>query len=162
MRGNSADMARHVMCPSSNKRITLTFFKVRSLPATDSALQPANIQPLTKALALWQPGRPYPYKLPSEAFGYQAVSAVPKWGFIGAAPIVMLAPAPQAPITATAKRTVCHGGGTGVFLPWSVGSRKPAKQVPPRIQRVRLLPPSSSSINSEPAQSPSGDLDFTV
>lgn len=55
MRGNSADMARHVVCPSSNRRVSITFVRVR--PST-----PVDLSPLpspTKAMTLWQPPRPW-------------------------------------------------------------------------------------------------------
>jgi hypothetical protein len=102
MRGNSADMARHVMCPSPNKRVAITFFKLKP----DSG----KVQPPP---TLWRPGTP--------------------------SPLVMLAPAP--------KRL---DAGTGVFLPWTPPvSRKPAKHLPPRVQRLRLLSSSKSVADSE-------------
>ncbi|XP_020885099.1 uncharacterized protein LOC9318213 isoform X2 [Arabidopsis lyrata subsp. lyrata] len=67
MRGNSADMARHVMCPSPNKRVAITFFKLKP----DSG----KVQPPP---TLWRPGTPAP----------------PACGMV-IAPLVMLAPAPK-------------------------------------------------------------------
>ncbi|VVB03684.1 unnamed protein product [Arabis nemorensis] len=102
MRGNSADMARHVMCPSPNKRVAITFFKLKQ---DSGKVQPP---PTTNPVTLWRPGTPY--------------------GMVRA-PLVMLAPPP--------KRL---DAGTGVFLPWTPPvSRKPAKHLPPRVQRLRLL-----------------------
>jgi len=59
---------------------------------------------------------------------------IPKWGVLRA-PVVMLAP--MHPVVVSPRRI--PQGGTGVFLPWTVGSRKPAKQLPPRAQRARFL-----------------------
>nr|POE46467.1 hypothetical protein CFP56_59017 [Quercus suber] len=39
MRGNSADMARHVMCPSPNKRTSITLFRVQSMPVPNQSFQ---------------------------------------------------------------------------------------------------------------------------
>ncbi|KFK37557.1 hypothetical protein AALP_AA4G272300 [Arabis alpina] len=105
MRGNSADMARHVMCPSPNKRVAITFFKLKP---DSSKVQPS---PAKNSVALWRPGTP----------------ALNPYGMVRA-PLVMLAPPP--------KRL---DAGTGVFLPWTPPvSRKPAKHLPPRVQRLRL------------------------
>ncbi|KAL1226316.1 RNA demethylase ALKBH10B [Cardamine amara subsp. amara] len=111
MRGNSADMARHVMCPSPNKRVAITFFKLKP---DSSKVQPP---PTTNPVTLWPPGTPAP----------------PVFGMVRA-PLVMLAPAP--------KRL---DAGTGVFLPWTPPvSRKLAKHLPPRVQRLRLLSSATS------------------
>jgi hypothetical protein len=111
MRGNSADMARHVMCPSPNKRVAITFFKLK--PVSRKVQPPPT---------LWRPNPPY--------------------GMVRA-PLVILAPPP--------KRLDV---GTGVFLPWTPPlSRKPAKHLPPRVQRLRLLS-SAKSVADRESSSP--------
>ncbi|KAI3948125.1 hypothetical protein MKX01_014724 [Papaver californicum] len=128
MRGNSADMAKHVICPSENKRVSMTFFKVR----TDmNHIQPSTIPPMTTAMTLWQPGMPQPYRVPN---GYGPMEVIPKWG-LSYAPLVMLAPA--RPILMNPRKI--SNTGTGVFLPWTMKPKKPAKHLPPRAQRARLL-----------------------
>ncbi|ESQ39453.1 hypothetical protein EUTSA_v10001455mg [Eutrema salsugineum] len=122
MRGNSADMARHVMCPSPTKRVAITFFKLKP----DSCkVQPPP--PTTNPVTLWRPDTPplNPYSMVR-------------------APMVMLSPYP--------KRL---DAGTGVFLPWTppVLSRKPAKHLPPRVQRLRLLS-SAKSVADRESSSP--------
>lgn len=138
LRGNSSDMARHVMCPSPNKRVSITFFKVRS--ATNQ-ITPSTTPPLSRAMTLWQPGLPATYAIPNGAlYGYEAMNLMPKWGMLRA-PLVVLAP--MNPIVLSPRR-VPHTG-TGVFLPWTVGSRKSPKRLPPRTQKAKLLltiPPS--------------------
>lgn len=64
------------------------------------------------------------------------MDAMAKWGVLRA-PVVMLAP--MRPMVLSPKRTQQPQGGTGVFLPWTVRSRKPAKQLPPRAQKRHLL-----------------------
>ncbi|KAF5206224.1 Rna demethylase alkbh10b [Thalictrum thalictroides] len=148
MRGNSADMARHVICPSANKRVSLTFCKVR--PAANH-VQPLSIPPLTKAMTLWQPGVPQPTRMPNGIIdGYQPME-VPKWGLLHS-PFLMLAPV--RPMVMNPRR-LPHGG-TGVFLPWTVGSKKHIKHLPPRAQRSRLLalPPTQTQL-VEPIPDPS-------
>ncbi|KAK1426686.1 hypothetical protein QVD17_15364 [Tagetes erecta] len=126
MRGNSADMARHAMCQSPTKRISVTFFKVRmetydkNLPSKD---------PMAGAMTLWQPSLPTPLITPT---GY---NVNPKWGAIRAPQLLMLAPV--SPMVMSPRR-LPHGG-TGVFLPYNGGSKKPTKHLPPRAQRGRLL-----------------------
>lgn len=147
MRGNSADTARHVMCPSPNKRISITFFRVR--PESNQSQSPPTTPTGTMngAMALWQPGVPSPYSVPNGApSGYEAMDMTPKWGVLRA-PVVMLAPV--RPMALSPGR-MPHGG-TGVFLPWAVGSRKPAKHLPPRAQKGRFLAlPSSVVAESAP------------
>lgn len=133
MRGNSADMARHVMCPSLNKRISITFFRVR----VDSNQFHSSPQSPTQngAMTVWQPGVVNPYATPDGApNGYEAVDAMPKWGVLRS-PLVMLAPV--RPMVLSPRKV--PPSGTGVFLPWTVGSRKPAKHLPPRAQKGRLM-----------------------
>lgn len=154
MRGNSADMARHAMCSSPNKRVTITFFKVR----TEMGNNFPEVAPLTRAMTLWQPGVPTQYATTDGAQnGYEPMDVIPKWGVVRA-PMVMLAPA--RPVVVNPRRA--PRGGTGVFLPWNGGgSRKPAKHLPPRAQRGRFLalPPPGDSPKSETASEPSLDLD---
>ncbi|XP_057994439.1 RNA demethylase ALKBH10B isoform X2 [Hevea brasiliensis] len=149
MRGNSSDMARHVMCPSPNKRVSITFFKVRP-DASQGQSPPTN--PVAGAMTLWQPNMPGPYAMPNGALGgYEAVDTMTKWGVLRT-PVVMLAPVP--PMVLSPKRI--SGGGTGVFLPWTVGSRKHAKHLPPRAQKGRLLKLSSIETDSTESASETG------
>nr|DAD33533.1 TPA_asm: hypothetical protein HUJ06_012384 [Nelumbo nucifera] len=132
MRGNSSDMARHVICPSSNKRVSITFFKVR---LDTNPIQTQVIPPLTKAMTLWQPGVPHPCTMSNGAEalnGYEGMDMVPKWGVLRA-PLVMLAP--MRPMVMNPRKI--PRGGTGVFLPWTVSSKKPTKHLPPRAQKGR-------------------------
>ncbi|XP_022758150.1 uncharacterized protein LOC111305162 [Durio zibethinus] len=134
MRGNSSDMARHVMCPSPSKRVSITFFRVR--PDTNQGQSPPTT-PQAGAMTLWQPGVPGPYAMSNGALnGYEALDMMPKWGVLRG-PVVMLAPVPVHPM-AVSPRKQPHGG-TGVFLPWTMGSRKPTKHLPPRAQKGRML-----------------------
>lgn len=141
MRGNSAEMARHVMCPSSNKRVSITFCKVRP---TTNQIDPSSIPSVTRAMTLWQPGVLQPCKMPNESLGYNTMDVVPKWGVLRS-PIVMIAP--PRPMIMTPKKI--PRSGTGVFLPWAMGSKKSTKQLPPRIQRRRL--PALPSSDSKPS-----------
>ncbi|KAI3676515.1 hypothetical protein L1987_86125 [Smallanthus sonchifolius] len=126
MRGNSADMARHAMCQSQTKRISVTFFKVR-IDTYDK--NPPSKDPMAGAMTVWQPGLPTPLITPT---GYDVL---PKWGAIRAPQLLMLAPV--SPMVMSPRR-LTHGG-TGVFLPWNSGPKKPTKHLPPRAQRGRLL-----------------------
>ncbi|CAK9151020.1 unnamed protein product [Ilex paraguariensis] len=131
MRGSSADTARHVMCASPNTRVSITFFKVRS----DTKNNSSALSPPTRAMALWQPGIPTPLTMPNGTpNGYEAMDVIPKWGVLRT-PVVMLSPVP--PMVLSPKRIPREG--TGVFLPWNSGSRKPTKHLPPRAQKGRLL-----------------------
>ncbi|XP_059660534.1 RNA demethylase ALKBH10B-like [Cornus florida] len=133
MRGNSADTARHVMCPSQNKRVSITFFRVRQDPNLNNS---TAMTPLNGTMTIWQPGVPGPYTMPNGALNgcYEAMDVIPKWGVLRA-PVVMLAP--MRPMVLS-PQGIPHGG-TGVFLPWAVGPKKPAKQLPPRAQKGRFL-----------------------
>ncbi|KAJ1433030.1 Alpha-ketoglutarate-dependent dioxygenase AlkB-like superfamily [Sesbania bispinosa] len=124
MRGNSADMARHVMCPSPNRRVSITFFKVK--PDSNQCQSPTPT--MTTAMTLWQPSIASPLALPNGALsGYEAMDMMPKWGILGT-PMVMLAPMrPMALNTRKLPR-----GGTGVFLPWKGSARKQTRHLPPR------------------------------
>ncbi|PIN07688.1 hypothetical protein CDL12_19735 [Handroanthus impetiginosus] len=125
MRGNSSDTARHVMCSSLNKRVSITFFRVR----TEVETNPKS--PTSKAMTLWQSSVPTPYTMPNN---YEPMNMIPKWGLIRA-PVVALTPV--RPVVVNPRRV--PRGGTGVFLPWAIGSRKHAKHLPPRAQRGRFL-----------------------
>lgn len=134
MRGNSADMARHVMCPSPNKRASITLFRVR--PESNQFQSPTSPPMTSGAMTLWQAGVPSPYAVPNGALnGYEAMDTMSGWGVVRG-PVVMLAPVRPMVVSP-------HGlpqGGTGVFLPWTMGShRKPTKHLPPRAQKGRLL-----------------------
>lgn len=124
------------MCPSSNKRVSITFFRVR-LDSYQGQSPPTS--PMTGAMTLWQPGITSPCAMPSGNFnGYEAMDTIPSWGVLRT-PVVMLTP--MRPVVLSPKRM--PNGGTGVFLPWAVGSRKPAKHLPPRAQKGHLLSLSS-------------------
>lgn len=132
MRGNSADMARHVMCPSPNRRVSITFFRVR-VDSNQFQSPPSPTQ--NGAMTLWQPGVVSPYAVQDGALnGYEGMDVMPKWGVLRA-PVVMLAPV--RPMVLSPRKV--PPSGTGVFLPWTVGSRKPAKHLPPRAQKGRLM-----------------------
>ncbi|KAH9625646.1 hypothetical protein KSS87_008757 [Heliosperma pusillum] len=129
MRNNSADMARHVMCASPTRRVNITFTRVRSnhLQVQDST----PLSPVSQVMTLWQPaGMPDLQTIPNKA----PVELIPKWSVIRA-PLVMIAPV--RPVVVNPRKM--PRGGTGVFFPWTVGSRKPAKHLPPRAQKRRLL-----------------------
>ncbi|OWM87169.1 hypothetical protein CDL15_Pgr010201 [Punica granatum] len=119
MRGNSVDVARHAMCPSSDRRVSITFFRV--WPGCNMGRACAS--PLFLS----------PYAFPNyEAFdGYEAVDLVPEWGIMHAPVSVIPVPSPE--------KMLCGGGGTGVFLPWTVGSRRRGRQLPPRAQKGKRL-----------------------
>lgn len=150
MRGNSADVARHVMCSSPNKRVSITFVKIRT--ETESNLAP--IPSPVRAMTLWHPGSANPQPTPTGTLnGYEPMGMIPKWGAIRA-PMVMLAP--LRPVVMSPRRIT--RGGTGVFLPWTNnGSRKPVKHLPPRAQRGRLLalPSPVETCKAETASDPS-------
>uniref|UniRef100_A0A803MQZ5 Fe2OG dioxygenase domain-containing protein n=1 Tax=Chenopodium quinoa TaxID=63459 RepID=A0A803MQZ5_CHEQI len=129
MRNNSADMARHVMCASPSKRVSITFSRVR--PDSLHNQHSTPLTPLPQAMTMWQPGMPIP-----QAMSNGDMDMIPEWGFIRA-PVMMLAPV--RPVVMNPRR-MPRGGGTGVFLPWAVSSRKPAKHLPPRAQKGRYLP----------------------
>lgn len=137
MRGHNADIARHVVCASPNRRIIITFVKVRT--ATHHADSPTSLQANT-ALTLWQPGNPTSMQEApptSGAIAYGPQAMVPTaWGLALRAPVVMLAPPRAVAMSATNKKVPCNG--TGVFLPWLVRSKKHTKHLPPRIQKRRL------------------------
>ncbi|KAH0462230.1 hypothetical protein IEQ34_009805 [Dendrobium chrysotoxum] len=131
MRGNSADMARHVICPSSNKRVSVTFLKVR--PAANQVELPSPTSQQSKAITLWKP--PQPVEVPETGpIAYGPHAMVPPWGLSLRAPVFMLAP--TRPVVMSQGRRVGRGG-TGVFLPWNVGPKRYTRHLPPRFQRRR-------------------------
>ncbi|KAG4133165.1 hypothetical protein ERO13_D08G078800v2 [Gossypium hirsutum] len=153
MRGNSSDMARHVMCPSSNKRVSITFFRVR--PDINQGQSPPTT-PQSGAMTLWQPGVPGPYAMSNGVLsGYEALDTMPKWGVLRA-PVVMLAPV--RPVVVSPRKL--PRGGTGVFLPWTMGSKKHTKHLPPRAQKGRMLalPSAVETHVSEFTSEPSNNL----
>lgn len=132
MRNHSADMARHVMCASPTRRVSITFSRVRPDSSFHSHhhLPPLAHSTTTQPMALWQQ-----MEIPSPPPNGTPVDMVPNWGLIQA-PLVMLAPVRPMIMN---PRSSMPQGGTGVFLPWAVGSRKPAKHLPPRAQKGRYL-----------------------
>ncbi|KAG6505302.1 hypothetical protein ZIOFF_037657 [Zingiber officinale] len=137
MRGNSADMARHVVCASPSKRMTITFVKVRTFTLHSDS--PTAIQS-NKAMTLWQSGNPTsPQKVPNGGIiAYGPPAMIPAtWGLTLRTPVVMLAPPPRAVVMNPIKKV--SRNGTGVFLPWAIGPKKYTKHLPPRIQKRRLL-----------------------
>ncbi|KAL5561626.1 hypothetical protein UlMin_031373 [Ulmus minor] len=152
MRGNSADMARHVMCPSPSKRVSITFFRVR--PDADQCQSPTSPQG-AGAMTVWQQAVPTQYAMPNGGLnGYDSMDLMPNWGVLRA-PVVMLAPV--RPMVLSPRKL--SRDGTGVFLPWAVGSRRPAKHLPPRAQKGRLMalpsppPTHAAESTSEPSNS---------
>lgn len=82
--------------------------------------------------------------------GYEALDMMPKWGVVRG-PVVMLAPV--RPMVVSPKKL--PRGGTGVFLPWTMGSRKHNKHLPPRAQKGRMLVlPSDETHVAEPTSEP--------
>ncbi|CAL9153673.1 unnamed protein product [Musa hybrid cultivar] len=131
MRGNSADMARHVVCASPNRRIIITFVKVRAAShPTDS---PTALQQPTKTMALWQPAQKVATTGVIACGPHAMIPAA--WGLALRSPVVMLPP-PRAMVMSPNKKA--PRGGTGVFLPWTVGPKKYTRHLPPRIQKRRL------------------------
>lgn len=148
MRGNSSDTARHAMCCSENKRVSITFFKVQT--ESERSHLPDSTPP-NKAIALWQSAAASPYTVPNN---YQQMNMVSGWT-IPRPPVVMLSPVrPMVMAPRTNPRD-----GTGVFLPGAGRPRKPAKQLPPRAQRRRffsLLPPLNTHKAETSSSSDSG------
>ncbi|CAH9115191.1 unnamed protein product [Cuscuta epithymum] len=147
MRGNSADIARHAMCSSPNKRVSITFFKIRT--CSDESNNPSDIvPPLTKAMTLWQSGiPPSPYTSPNlnhlPAYDTTTTMDIIPRSLIRPTPVVMLAPVH--PLVLSPRKL--PRGGTGVYLPWTVRTtrRHHVKHLPPRAQKQQFqlaLPPS--------------------
>ncbi|XP_019428883.1 PREDICTED: uncharacterized protein LOC109336627 [Lupinus angustifolius] len=154
MRGNSADMARHVMCPSPNRRVSITFFRVR--PDSNHSQTPTPA--MTSAMTLWQPAIASPYTMPNGAVsGYEGMGMMPKWGMFRG-PMMMITP--MRPMELNPRKV--DGSGTGVFLPWNAPPRKPERHLPPRAQKGRFLPlpppvePHTGQSTSEPSISVEG------
>lgn len=135
MRGNSADMARHVTCPSPEKRVSITLFRVQ---LESNQFQSPKSPPMTAGTtALWQSGVLSPYAVTNGTLNdHEAMDTMSGWGVVRA-PMVMLAPV--RPMVLSPQGSVPQGG-TGVFLPWTMGShRKHAKHLPPRAQKGQPL-----------------------
>ena len=133
-------MARHVMCPSSNQRISITFFRVRPESAQcQSPTSPLSVGP--NAMTVWQPS---PYAAPNGAsYDASSMEMMSKWGGALRSPVIMLTPVRPVVVSPRRAPSPPGGNGTGVFLPWAMGSRKPHKHLPPRAQKGRLLALSS-------------------
>ncbi|KAK4775591.1 hypothetical protein SAY87_023552 [Trapa incisa] len=120
MRGNSVDISRHAMCPSTSKRIAVTFFHVRPEYGTarshGAPIVPSQYATLTNNEALE---------------GYGAVDVVPNWGVVHT-PVAVLT-APVLLTVPSLEKDLC--GGTGVFLPWAERSRRRMRRLPPRAQK---------------------------
>lgn len=119
------------MCPSVSKRISITFFKVQ----TGGNVK--NLPPMNRSLTLWQPGIPNGYTVPNGTYnGYEAADVISNCSVLRN-PMVMFAP--MRPMVLSPKRI--PRGGTGVFFPWTIGSKTPTKHlpVPPRTQRGRFF-----------------------
>jgi hypothetical protein len=128
------------MCPSLNKRVSITFFRGR-LESNQGQSPPTS--PTVGAMTLWQPSIPGPFPVPNGPLnGYDAMDSMPNWGVLRS-PVVVLSPVR---LMVLSSKTMSNGG-TWVFLPLAVGSRKPAKHLPPRAQKGRLLVLSSLSQN---------------
>lgn len=128
MKGKSACLARHAMCPSPDRRVAITFFRIRPDSNQD------QIKSLTSDMARWQPGIRSPFATSNAGlYGYEAADMIPPLGILRA-PVVMLAPIH--PMLLSPNKI--QPGGTGVFLPWPTKSRKPARYLPPRARKGRL------------------------
>ncbi|WOL03204.1 hypothetical protein Cni_G11924 [Canna indica] len=143
MRGNSADTARHVICATPNRRMIVTFVKVRT---TDQhAESPTGLQGST-AMAVWQPASPIlPQNMPGPgvmAYGPHLMVPAP-WGLNPnpGTPVMMMPPPRPVPVMGPNKKGPRNWtrNGTGVFLPWTVGPKRFIRHLPPRIQKRRLL-----------------------
>lgn len=117
MRGEKGNVARHVMCSSQNKRITITFFRVRM----DAQKTPSPIPPMTSdAMTPLQPGDPTDAAANGAgSSGKDALDLVPKLSVSGT-PMVMV---PQVPQTVLSPKSLSPGG-TGVFLPCSANNSR--------------------------------------
>lgn len=140
MRGNSSSTARHVMCSSLNRRVSISFFRVRTTDLISLDEKPLSN---TSKMSLWQPivqNRNDP------------IIMIPRWGgLMPVPPLPMLVPVVHhhQMVMTPPKRVIQNGdsgGGTGFFLPWKVGTRKPARQVPPRARRSGKSPSLTSPV----------------
>ncbi|CAN8285699.1 unnamed protein product [Cochlearia groenlandica] len=109
MRGNSAYMARHVMCPSPNKRVVITFFKLK--PDSNKMIQPP---PTPNPVTLWPTSPP----------------ALNPFSIVRA-PLVVLAPPP--------KRLDAGTGVFLPWTPPVVSRKQSKHHLPPRVHRLCLL-----------------------
>ncbi|KAF8115435.1 hypothetical protein N665_0027s0050 [Sinapis alba] len=153
MRGNSADMARHVMCPSETKRVSITFFRLRP-EINHNSLHNDSVMTMWQHQPCHYPMTPTPYL---NCYDH-STEMMPKLGVLRP-PMVMMAPPPVQPMVLSSPSVMGNGVGTGVFLPWaSVSSRKHVKHLPPRAQKKRLLPlhPPAEESTSEPLISVGG------
>ncbi|KAG6700255.1 RNA demethylase ALKBH10B [Carya illinoinensis] len=134
MRGNSADMARHVMCPCPNKRVSITLLRVRL--ESNQIQSPTSPPMIAGTTTLWQSGVPSPYAVTNGTPNdHEPMDTMLGWGVVRA-PVVMLAPVRPMVLSSQG----LPQGGTGFFLPWTMGShRKHAKHIPPRAQKVQPL-----------------------
>ncbi|KAL6968378.1 hypothetical protein U1Q18_034178 [Sarracenia purpurea var. burkii] len=129
MRGNSSDTARHMICPSPSKRVSITFFRIRP----EDKNHQNNINKSSSATHS-RTRTNVSLRDPATMNCHVSMNGFPKWGLLRA-PVVMLAP--SHPMVLSPRRMI-QCGGTGVFLPWTLGSRKPVKHLPPRAQKGRL------------------------
>ncbi|KFK30895.1 hypothetical protein AALP_AA6G039900 [Arabis alpina] len=159
MRGNSADMARHVMCPSQTKRVSITFFRVRPETNHHHHSQP-NSPHNDGVMTMWQQ-QPCHYAMTPTPYlnGYDhPIEMMPKLGVLRP-PMVMMAPPPVQPMILP----IPGASGTGVFLPWaSVSSKKHVKHLPPRAQKKRFLPLPPAATSSSPAGESTSEPVITV
>ncbi|XP_006850838.2 uncharacterized protein LOC18440637 isoform X1 [Amborella trichopoda] len=114
MTRHCAEIARHAICSSPTKRITITFLKVQAKPINQNRLPPLSQQASTAmAVALSQPG--IPQLLPAFSAGPTPLglsNVVPRWGVLYG-PMIAVA---HAPIAVGPTKGITRGG-TGVFLP---------------------------------------------
>ncbi|KAK4408036.1 hypothetical protein Sango_0384600 [Sesamum angolense] len=99
-------------------------------------------------MTLWQSGVANPYTMPNN---YEAMNMIPKWGLLRS-PVVMFTPVSPA---AVSPRKTPHGG-TGVFLPWTVGSRKRSRKSTTAPEKKFLALPSPIDTHKFEAISDSG------
>lgn len=132
MRGNSADMARHAVCASPNKRMTVTFMRVKT---GAHRLYSPTASRANQAMILWRPDGsiPQPTMPMPGVIAYGPPAMIPFQ-----TPAVMMAQPGEVVMTTSRRNSPLHNG-TGVFLPWAaVGPKKYTKHLPPRIQKRRL------------------------
>ncbi|KAG6512989.1 hypothetical protein ZIOFF_031135 [Zingiber officinale] len=132
MRGNSADMARHAVCASPNKRMTVTFVKVKT--AAHSLYSPTASR-ANQAMIWWRPecSLPQPTMPMPGVIAYGPQAMIPLQ-----APAAVMVAQPGEVVLTTSRRNSPPHNGTGVFLPWAtVAPKKYTKHLPPRIQKRR-------------------------
>ncbi|KAJ1255664.1 hypothetical protein BS78_K174300 [Paspalum vaginatum] len=152
-------MARHVVCPSSNRRGERHVRAGEAIHAGGPEPAPIAHQGhgALAAAAATAPPKVAPACLAQRPpvsgaiIGYapapQAVLAPTAWGMAMRAPVMMVAAAPARPMVMASSGAGTPGGnvskrmgrsGTGVFLPWTVGPKRYNKHLPPRIQKRRF------------------------